>query len=520
MIITHGLINNAQFNPNNLAVIDGSHRYSYHTLAERTAKLKAALKKKGVNKGDCVGILMLNSHRYLELFYAITAIGAIAVPLNIRLSLPELEFIIKDSGLEILFIQSEFLHYIPYFKENAEGIKEYIVADDEKTVGGHSLYEQMIKNESVTKLTHDDVDENDVAFLIYTGGTTGRSKGVMLSHRNLLQNYFNGLIGKYLEFSGNFLYSNPMYHLGGCSKIIAVMSQGRTHSFLKTFTPKGFLQAVQDYQVTDVTLVPTMLNMVVNEPEFNKYDVSSIKTLAYGASPMPVELIKKVYKAFPGVELYQAYGMTEASPVLTVLGPQDHVIRGDEKQERRLASAGRNVQGVEVRVVTDDGKDVNVGQVGEVIARGSNIMKGYWKLPEETALAIRNGWYYTGDMATVDEDGYIYIVDRKKDMIISGGVNIYSIEVENAIYTHPDVIEVAVIGVPDEKWGEAVKAFVVKKQDSQLTEQLLTFFIRKTLARFKVPKSIEFIDELPKSGAGKILKRSLRTKFLEQTQRI
>ncbi|MCU6598973.1 long-chain-fatty-acid--CoA ligase [Peribacillus frigoritolerans] len=517
MIITHGLIYNAQFNPSSLAIIDGSHRYSYHTLAERTGKLKEAMKKRGINKGDCVGILMLNNYRYLELFYAITAIGAIAVPLNTRLSLPELEFIMKDSGLKILFIQSEFIYFIPYFKEKVEGIKEYIVADDEKKECGHSLYEQIITNESAVKLTCDDVYEDDVAFLIYTGGTTGRSKGVMLSHKNLLHNYFNGLMSKYLEFGSNVLYSNPMYHLGGCSKMIAAMSQGRTHTFLKSFTPKGFLQAVQDYQVTDVTLVPTMLNMVVNEPDFRKYDVSSIKTLGYGASPMPVELLKKVFKAFPGVELFQAYGMTEASPVLTVLGPQDHVINGNEKQERRLASAGRYVQGVEVRVVNEDGKDVTVGQVGEVIARGSNIMKGYWKLPEETALVIRNGWYYTGDMGTVDEDDYIYIVDRKKDMIISGGVNIYSIEVENAFYTHPEVIEVAVIGVPDEKWGEAVKAFVVKKRDSQLTEQLLTDFTRKTLARFKVPKSIEFMDELPKNGAGKVLKRSLRTMFLEHT---
>jgi len=264
--------------------------------------------------------------------------------------------------------------------------------------------------------------------------------------------------------------------------------------------------------------VPTMLNMVLNEPDFESYDVSSIKTLSYGASPMPVELLKKVVRAFPGVNLFQAYGMTEASPVLTVLGPQDHVIDGDEKKERRLASAGKNVQGVEIRLVDADGKDVRVGQVGEVIARGPNIMKGYWKLPEETAASLQGNWYYTGDMATIDEDNYIYIVDRKKDMIISGGVNIYSIEIENTIYTHPDVMEATVIGVPDMKWGEKVKAFVVKKQGSQLSEQVLTDFLRNTLAGFKVPKSIEFMDELPKNGAGKILKRSLRERLWEKAQ--
>lgn len=521
MIITKGLMYNAKHNPNNLAIIDGNKQYSYQEFAERTAKLKESLKTRGIEKGDSVGILMYNNFRYLELFYAITAIGAIAVPLNTKLSLKELEYIMKDSELKMLFLHNEFLQYIPYFQENISEIKEYILAEDEERDSVEvTHYERMINNENVTELTFDNVNEDDVAFLMYTGGTTGKSKGVMLSHRNLMQNYFHGLIAQYLLFNSSLLYSSPLYHLGGCGRVIALTSQGKTHCFLRKFTPKAFLETVQNYKITDASLVPTMINMVLNDKEFEKYDVSSLKTLSYGASSMPVELLKKVMKALPGVKLFQAYGMTETSPILTVLGPQDHVVNGDVKQERRLASAGQSVQGVEVRVVDAEGNDVGENQVGEVIARGLNIMKGYWKKPEETASALRNGWYYTGDMGILDEDNYIYIIDRKKDMIISGGVNIYSVEVENVIYAHPDVIEAAVIGVPDQKWGEAVKAIVVKRQNSQLTDGDLKDFIRDSLASFKVPKSIEFIDELPKTAAGKILKRSLREKFSENVKNV
>jgi long-chain acyl-CoA synthetase len=518
MIITKGLIFQAKNNPDKLAIIDGNHRYTYEQVGERTAKVKAALKSRGVKKGDCVGILMYNSFRYLELLYAITAMGAIAVPLSTRLSLDELDFMMKDSEIKLLFIHREFLQHLPVFREKAPLIQAYILAEDDGE-GADFLYEPMIESESANTLTFDDIHEDDIAFLIYTGGTTGRSKGVILSHRNLLSNYFHSLMGKFFIYHGSYLYVNPMYHLAGCSKTIGLTWEGQTHCFLRTFTPKSFLQAVQDYKITDITLVPTMLNMIVNEPAFSTYDLRSIKTLSYGASPMPIELLKKLQKEFPGVQFSQAYGMTEASPVLTMLGPEDHVIDGDEKQEMRLASAGKALAGVDLRVVDDSGNDVAIGQIGEIIARGQNITKGYWKLPEETAAAIRDGWYYTGDMATIDEGHYIYIVDRKKDMVISGGVNIYSVELENVIYSHPSVLEAAVIGVPDEKWGEAVKAFIVTKPSKSVTEQEVFEFMRKSLAGYKVPKSIEFLTELPKSGAGKILKSALRSMYWENTNR-
>lgn len=301
-----------------------------------------------------------------------------------------------------------------------------------------------------------------------------------------------------------------MFHLADGASTFAVTLVSGTHSHVRAFTPKGFLQALETDRPNVALLVPTMMNMVVNEPDFDRYDTSSLEKLVYGASPMPVEVLKKAATKFPKLEFNQGYGMTEASPLLTILSGKDHIINGSEQEEKRLTSCGRNIIGVEVRVVDEQGNNVAPGQVGEVIARGPNIMKGYWNLPEETNAVLRDGWYYSGDMATVDEEEFIYIVDRKKDMIITGGENVYSVEVENVIYTHPDVIEAAVIGIPDEKWGEAVMAVVVKKQASVISEIDLIDYTKQSLANYKVPKVVTFVEEIPKSGAGKILKRVLR----------
>jgi long-chain acyl-CoA synthetase len=266
--------------------------------------------------------------------------------------------------------------------------------------------------------------------------------------------------------------------------------------------------------VTSTVLVPTMINFLINHPDIAKHDLSSLRRITYGASPMPVELLKRAMKVFPGVEFFQGYGQSESSPLLTTLMPEDHVTEGPEQITRRLASCGRPVIGVEVEVVDENDRRVKSGEVGEVVARGPNVMMGYWKRPEETAATLRGGWLRTGDMATIDEDGYIYLVDRKKDMIISGGENVYSTEVENVIYQHPAAREAAVIGVPDDKWGEAVKAIVTLKDGASLTESELIEFCASRLADYKVPKSVEIREgELPKSGAGKILKKELREPY-------
>jgi long-chain acyl-CoA synthetase len=289
-------------------------------------------------------------------------------------------------------------------------------------------------------------------------------------------------------------------------------ANGSLHTFLKAFDAGAILKLIQKERVTSTVLVPAMINFVLNQPDIGEHDLSSLKRIIYGASPMPLQLLKEGIKVF-GCDFVQGYGMTEASPLLTVLYPEDHHTEGSEKLTKRLLSCGREIIGVEVRVVDDDGHDVRPGEVGEIIARGPNIMQGYWKKEAETRAVLQKGWYFSGDMGTVDEDNYIFLVDRKKDMIISGGENIYSTEVENAIYTHPAVFEAAVIGVPDEKWGEAVKGIVALKPGADATAAEIIRHCRGQIADYKVPKSIDFISELPKSGAGKVLKRNLREKY-------
>jgi long-chain acyl-CoA synthetase len=311
-----------------------------------------------------------------------------------------------------------------------------------------------------------------------------------------------------------FLHAGPMFHLATFPAVINITLNGGAHAILPKFDLKNLMEVIERDRVTSTVLVPTMINFLINHPDIGKHDLSSLRRITYGAAPMPLELLKRAMKVFPEVEFFQGYGQSESSPLLTTLMPEDHVIEGPERITRRLASCGRPVIGVEVEVVDENGGAVKPGEVGEVVARGPNVMMGYWKRPEETATTLLRGWLHTGDMATIDEDGYIYLVDRKKDMIITGGENVYSTEVENVIYQHPAAREAAVIGVPDDKWGEAIKAIVTLKVGASLTESELIGFCASRLADYKVPKSVEIRDgELPKSATGKILKKELREPY-------
>lgn len=521
--MTKGLMGSAKNKANKLAIVDGNHRYTYGEFADRVSQLKKGIKELGVEKGDRVGILMLNSFRYLELFYAVTAIGAVVVPLNVRLSVPELTFVLNDAGAKVLFLHREFLPILTQLKEQVESLQHYILAEDKgiegEGEGGTLAYEELLHDQTPEPLRPDNITEEDIAGLFYTGGTTGRSKGVMLSHKNLVSNAYHASILLQYSEETSYLHAGPMFHLADGASTFAVTLVGGTHVHIRMFHPKGVLEVLERDRPNSCLLVPTMLNMLVNYPEFDQFDTSSLTKILYGASPMPVEVLKTAAKKMPQLQFFQAYGMTEASPILTILPAKYHVIGGSEKDERRLTSCGQSVIGVEVRCVDPEGRDVPPGEVGEIIARGPNIMKGYWNLPEETAAALRDGWYYSGDLATVDEDNFYYIVDRKKDMIITGGENVYSVEVENVLYTHPGILEAAVIGVPDEKWGEVVKAVVVKKPGKDVSEEDILNLCKQYLANYKVPKSIQFVDELPKSGAGKILKRHIRDQYWKGQKR-
>jgi len=521
MILTNGLLYASRTFPNKIAIIDGDETYTYRQFYERTAKLKASIKELHVKKGDRVGLLMLNNYRYLEIMYGITALGAIVVPINVRLNIEEVAFILNDAGVKTLFIHHEFLPMIPQLKRKVPHLEHIILAeslnDGASNVNDSTIiqYEELLEKQTYIELSVENVHEEDVAGLFYTGGTTGRSKGVMLTHKNLVQNAYHVLANLKYDEDEIYLHAAPMFHLADQASTFAITLIGGTHAHLRMFNPKGVLEVVQQAKVTSILLVPTMINMLINVPEFDHYDVSSVRKVLYGASPMSVEVLKKAMKKIENAEFIQAYGMTEAAPILTVLKGKDHILSGTEKQLKRLTSCGKAVQEVEMKVVDPEGKELPPGEVGEFIAKGPNIMKGYWNLPEETRNALRDGWYYTGDLGYKDEDNYYYIVDRKKDMIITGGENVYTTEVEQVIYEHPVVLECAVIGVPDETWGEVVKAVIVLKEGQSVNEEDIISFVKNKIAHYKAPKIVEFTDELPKSGAGKILKRKLRDEHIK-----
>jgi long-chain acyl-CoA synthetase len=510
--IAHGLAHAKKVAGTRQAIVCGETRYTWEEFDQRTDALARGLASLGVQRGDRVAVLMLNCHRYLELYYACARMGAVIVPLNIRLARPEIVFILNDSESEVLVVDKTFVPYAT--GRDTFPAVESVVYNGDETPESMINYEDVVsKGSHMLESVDQEMEDDDLAGLFYTGGTTGRAKGVMLSHKNVVSNAMHVIIGTGYNERDIYLHVAPMFHLADIASTFALTMVGGRHVFIPMFNPVHVLQAIQNEKVTVTLLVPTMINAVLNHPDVDNYDVSSLRRLGYGASPMPVELLKQGMQKW-GQIFGQGYGLTEAAPVLTGLDIWDHVVDGTPEQVRRLSSCGKEALGVEVRVVNAEGEDVHPGEVGEIIARGPNIMLGYWRMPEATAAAIVEGWLHTGDLATVDEENYIYIVDRAKDMIISGGENVYCVEVEDALYTHPAVLEAAVIGIPHEVWGEAVHAVVVCKPGMSVTSEELIAHARTQIAGYKVPRSIEFSQEaLPKSGAGKILKRDLREKY-------
>ena len=513
MILNRVLRRAVRYFPNNTATIFDGHRQTYRELGRRVQALSAALSARGIRRNDRIAIYLLNSSHFLETVYACFEIGAVIVPLNTRLAADELVFIINDAECKAFITDNLLQPLAAAFKNRLEGIEHFIAAG-----GGEAFtdYESLLSKHTHDLLptTDDNSSDEELAGLFYTSGTTGLPKGVMLSHRNLWMNALHTLATRAPEPNLNFLHAAPMFHLATFPAVINITTNGGTHTILQKFDLKAMLELIESAQVTSTVLVPTMINFLINHPDFHNHDLSSLRRITYGAAPMPVELLKRTMKLLPNVEFNQGYGQTESSPLLTSLHHEDHIPEGEERLTRRLASCGRPVVGVEVEILKDDGNFAQPGEIGEVIARGPNVMMGYWKRPEETASTLRDGWLHTGDMAMTDEDGYIYLVDRKKDMIISGGENVYSTEVENVVYQHPAVREAAIIGVPDEKWGEAVTAIVTLKPDTDLTDRELMEFCAVRLADYKVPKRVEIrAGELPKSGTGKIMKKELREAY-------
>ena len=504
MQITQALNRAAMVNRGGVATIFRARRRSWAESAARIAGIAGGLARLGIGRGDRVAILALNSDRYFEAMFAIPGLGAIIVPFNTRLAPPEIAFMLADSGAKALLLDDHFAG-LPGQLADLASVAHVIHIGDGATPAGMIAYEALLGEPAPG---FGEAGGDDVAGIFYTGGTTGRSKGVMLSHRNLVSNAAMIIPAVGYRSDSVYIHAGPMFHLADGASTFAITTVAGTHVFIPRFDVADMLGEIARHRVTNALLVPTMINATANFPAIGEYDISSLRVIPYGAAPMPDAVLQKAMATMPGVRFLHVYGMTETSPLVTAM---DLAV---EPTGRQLQSCGLPTLLVDVRVADEEDRELPRGTMGEVQVRGPNIMLGYWNLPEVTAAALRGGWYHSGDGGVMDEDGYLYIVDRMKDMIISGGENIYSAEVESAVSTLAGVSEVAVIGIPDAQWGEAVHAVVVARAGHSLTAEAVIAHARTLIAGYKCPRSVEIRDAaLPLSGAGKVLKTVLREPF-------
>ena len=493
MIHTHSLGRAARYFAGRPALASGGRRSTFRELRDRVASIAAALHRHGFAAGDRLALLLPNECEYIELVYACAWLGVIAVPLNTRLTAVELDHVLTDASPRGLIRHSSLP--VPTVQPPWQRVIDEEPLDVSSNSCGDPIY-----------------DTKAILALIYTSGTTGRPKGVALSHANVLENvHFLNYWMPYRE-GAVYLHAAPMFHIIDFPLLFAAPAFGTYQVTIPKFSAQSFCEAVEREGVTHTVLVPTMINLLTQFPELEKYDLTSLERIAYGGSPMAPELIHRTRAVLPHVRLVQGYGLSETG-FLTALLDNEHT-------PDKLTSCGRPCPGIDVRVVDQSGTEVSVGQPGELVARGANVMRGYWNNPEETTLAFRDGFFRTGDVGRQDADGYFYILDRLKDMIVTGGENVYSGEVEAVLYEHPAVREAAVFGIPDPQWGELVMACVVLKPGEVLSANDLMAYCRRSLANYKIPRRVEFLDtELPKSGSGKILKKILRERLWAHQER-
>jgi acyl-CoA synthetase (AMP-forming)/AMP-acid ligase II len=515
MYLTQGLHRAFQQKPDSIATIFQGRKRSFREIATRVAKLAGALQGLGMKAGDRVGMLSLNSDRYLEYYLGVYWAGGAVNPANIRWTAAEIAYSLDDCETAILIVDDTFKVMAQGLKDTCKSLKVLIHVGDGEQPAGMLSYEGLIADAAPVADAYR--SGSDLAGVFYTGGTTGFPKGVMLSHINLASNCLAVLAAGVVTTDSVGLHAAPMFHLADGAFMNAMMAAGGTHVMIPSFTPVGVMQAIQGEQVSASLLVPTMIQMLADHPEVANYKLDSLKSVLYGASPISEAVIDRAMKALPSAAFCQAYGMTELSPVATLLLPKYHLT--ESRPLGKMRSAGTACTLAEVRIVDGDGKEVPLGTVGEVAVRGPGVMLGYWNKPTETAAAVRDGWMHTGDGGRMDEDGFVFIVDRIKDMIVTGGENVYSIEVENALLKHPAVAQCAVIGIPSEQWGELVHASVVLKPGAQATPESIIEHCKPLIANYKCPRSVAFLEALPLSGAGKILKNKLREPFWKDTQR-
>jgi len=509
MRMTQGVHRAAQIKPDAIATIFGERKRSWGAFQDRVARLAAVLVSQGLQPGDRVAAIMQNSDRYIELYYAVWWAGGVIVPGNTRWAVAEHAYALQDSGAELLVADRVFAGLAASLTQAAP-VRSVLFLDDGDAPVGTIEVEALIG--STSPMADACSQDNALAALFYTGGTTGRSKGVMLTHQSLITSYLCGAALNPSSENQIFLHSAPMFHIGDAGRIIGTTIMGGTHVTVPFFSPENVCRVIESEKVTDLLLVPTMLSMLREYADAHPVDLSSVGLVAYGAAPITETQLLQAMEMFPNAAFFQGYGMTEMSPSVTFLTPEFH--KTSPAGKSYLRSIGRAIVGVDVKVVDEQMVEKPRGAVGEIAVRGPGLMAGYWKQPELTRKAVIDGWLLTGDAGYMDEEGFVFLVDRMKDMIVSGAENIYSAEIENALSSHADIVECAVIGIPDEKWGETVHAVVRLTAGAVTSAEEIIAHCQAQIARYKCPRSVEFRTEpLPLSGAGKILKTELRKPY-------
>ncbi len=501
--------------PDKDAIVFEGKRYTFSQLNERVNRLANGLVKLGVKKGERVSFIQVNCNQCVETYFAVAKMGAIYLPLNFRAKEKELDYMLNSAGATTMIAGERYVPMIQSIQPNVKTLKNLISIEEKHD--GMLYYEEIISSSPADEV-FTEIDEKETTILMYTAGTTGFPKGVMLSHTSFSSYMLENVTPADPESDESNILTVPLYHVAGIQAMMAAIYGGRTLVMERQFEPEEWMTLVETEKANRAMMVPTMLKQLLDHPNFKKHDLSSLRVITYGAAPMPLPVIRKALEEFPGVNFINAFGQTETASTITALGPEDHVLTGTEEEKekklKRLASIGKPMSDVEMKVVDDDGNALGPNEVGEILARGQRVMSGYWKDEEKTAKTIdKDGWVHTGDVGYVDEDGYYFLSGRSSDMIIRAGENISPEEIENVIREHPKVEDVAVIGVPDETWGEEPRAVVIPKKGEKPTEEEIMEWCRQGLASFKRPRTVVFVDDLPRNPMGKLIKKDIRAKY-------
>ncbi|MBI4202223.1 MAG: long-chain-fatty-acid--CoA ligase [Chloroflexi bacterium] len=502
--------------PDRHALIFEGKRFAYGELQERVNRLADALAKDGVGPGDRIAAIQVNCNEHIEAYFAAAKLDAIYVPINFRVKNDELSFMLKDSGPKVLLAGGRYYDLVESVTKGVNSLQTLVGLDGprESWVDYNVL---LARGENEERFPQG--DDDDTTIIMFTAGTTGTPKGVMLTYNSFSSYILANVAPADPEVEERNILTVPLHHIAGMQAVMSAIYGGRTVIIQRQFQPVEWMELVQREKANRAMMVPTMLKQLIDHPDFNKYDLSSLQVITYGAAPMPVPVIREAIKKMPNTKFINAFGQTETASTITMLPPEDHDLSGTpaevEKKLKRLSSIGKPLSDVMVRIVDEEGNYVPMGEVGEIVASGPRLMKGYWNREDATKETMRNGWLYTGDLGYSDEDGYIYLAGRAKDFIKRGGEMISPDEVEQVLMSHPAVDEAAVIGIPDEFWGERVRAVVVVRPGWGVSEEELINHCHERLASYKRPESVVFTGELPRNPMGKVLKRVLREDYPE-----